>query len=339
MLFCAAAALLVVADDHATGAADAATPERRLSMMGVNLASGEFAPEGLPGTHGKDYKYPTARTAAPFLQMGMNTVRVPFRWERLQRSPFGDLDQKELARLDRSIAQLAGFETIILDLHNYGRYHGARVDTGEGSAMLADFWSRMARHYGGRPNIAFGLMNEPYDIPAREWGSVADRSVRAIRSAGARNLLLVPGTRWTGAHSWHDGGRESNAAAFRDFTDPANNFVFELHQYLDANSSGKSQRCAGEKVGARRLAGVTKWLRERKQKALLAEFGASADPTCLAALDEMLSHMARNSDVWAGWTYWAGGDWWGDYGYSIQPGRDGTEKPQVRILKRYLAKR
>ena len=50
----------------------------------------------------------------------------------------------------------------------------------------------------------------------------------------------------------------------------------------------------------------------------------------------MMAFLRENGDVWVGWTYWAGGDWWGNYPYSIQP-QDGRTKPQGEVLKRHIA--
>ena len=52
-------------------------------------------------------------------------------------------------------------------------------------------------------------MNEPHDVPATQWLASANAAIAAIRETGATNLVLVPGTIWTGAHSWEeerDGG-------------------------------------------------------------------------------------------------------------------------------------
>jgi endoglucanase len=49
----------------------------------------------------------------------------------------------------------------------------------------------------------------------------------------------------------------------------------------------------------------------------------------------MLTYMDSNSDVWRGWTYWAGGAWWGDYPLSVQPGDDGKPRPQMTVLVRH----
>jgi endoglucanase len=304
---------------------------------GVNLASGEFGPKKLPGVHGRDYVYPTKAVAEPFKAMGMNTIRVPVLWERLQHQPMGPLDPAEIERLDKTIADLSDFKSVIIDVHNYGRYQGVALDQeGRSGAMLADLWTKLAERYKGNRRVAFGLMNEPHGMDSAEWRRIVDQSVDAIRRTGARNLVLIPGTRWTGGHSWNSGGPKSNAATLSGFVDPGRNFVFEIHQYLDEDSSGTKKECVGGAAGRKRLAGVTRWLREESAQAILAEFGVPPTAKCLAELDDMLAYLRENGDVWVGWTYWAGGGWWGNYPFSIQP-KDGRAKPQSEVLQRHIA--
>ncbi len=307
------------------------------TMRGVNLANAEFAPEKLPGVPGQDYNYPGKSTAAPFLAMGMNTIRLPFLWERIQPKPMAALDPAELKRLDEAVAGMAGFKVVILDLHNYARYRGKVLDPADGSgAMLDDVWRRLAAHYKGSPQIAFGIMNEPHGIDAGAWRAIAEGTVRSIRQTGARNLILVPGTHWSGGHSWFNGGERSNAAQMAGFKDPGGNFLFEIHQYLDIDSSGSHPTCVGPAIGRNRLTALTAWLRKEKAGALLGEFGASSNPGCLAAMDNLLTYLDTHGDVWRGWTYWAAGDWWGDYFYSVQPDSKGQPKPQAAVLQRHL---
>ena len=307
-------------------------------FRGVNLASAEFAPEKLPGIAGKDYTYPTRATAAPFAAMGMNSVRLPILWERIQPEMMGPLDEGEVKRLEASLADLGDFRQVIVGIHNYGRYRGTVLSpTDRSGAALADLWTRLAERLKGNPRIAFGMMNEPHGIDAGKWRTVAEATTAAIRRTGATNLILVPGTNWTGGHSWNNGGRNSNATALANFKDPGRNFAFEIHQYLDSNSSGSNPGCSGAKVGRQRLEGVTRWLRQQRAQAVLGEFGGDQSPTCLAALDDLLSFLGENGDVWIGWNYWAGGDWWGDYPLSIQP-KDGKDRPQAAVLRKYLAR-
>ena len=299
---------------------------------GVNLPTAGFG--HLPGVYGKDYVFDSRRTAAPFLAMGMTAVRVAVRWERLQPVADAPLDPVELARLDHAIEGFNGFQLIIIDVHNYARYRHHKLDEASGS-QLADLWSKLAVHYRSDPRIAFAIMNEPHDIGAHVWRNIAEQVVAAIRQTGAKNLVLVPGTNWSGGHSWNKGGDDSNAVAMKGFSDPGRNFVFEIHQYLDIDSSGTHDDCLDEDVGPRRLAGVTNWLRAQHAKAFLGEFGVPPTPVCLRALDHLLEFLNANGDVWLGWTYWAGGARWHNYPYSIQP-EGGQEKPQAAVLRKYI---
>lgn len=304
---------------------------------GVNLASAEFAPHKVPGVHGQDYIYPTRATAEPFLAKGMNSIRLPILWERIQPEMMGPLNEEEMKRLDASLADLGGFRQVILDVHNYARFRGRLLSpTDDTAKALPDLWRRLALRYKDRPAVAFGIMNEPHGITASDWRRIAEATTTAIRRTGARNLLLIPGTRWTGGHSWAHGGSDSNATVMAGFSDPADNFVFEIHQYLDVDSSGGKYDCVGERVGRERLEGVTRWMRQQRAQAILGEFGVDQSPACLAALDDLMSFLRENGDVWVGWNYWAGGDWWGDYRLSVQPDK-GRERPQASVLRRHIA--
>ena len=56
-----------------------------------------------PGEHGRIYSYPSAATYRFLAGRGITWIRLPFRWERLQRSPGAPLDATELARLRASV--------------------------------------------------------------------------------------------------------------------------------------------------------------------------------------------------------------------------------------------
>src|SRR3546814_4524629 len=78
----------------------------QLPLSGVNIAGGEFNSARKPGVFGKDYIYPDARTAQPFIDMGMRIVRVPILWERVQPEPLKPLSTTEMALIDKSTASL-----------------------------------------------------------------------------------------------------------------------------------------------------------------------------------------------------------------------------------------
>lgn len=308
----------------------------RLALGGVNLAGAEFGNE-IPGTIDSDYTYPGAGDVSYFAGKGMTVIRLPFRWERLQRALGGELDSEELARL-KGVVDLAKAQgmTTILDPHNYARYRlGEEHVLGEGTLTqqhFASFWGKLAAEFKDEPSVVFGLMNEPHDLPLNVWANAANAAIEAIRNAGAAQLVLVPGNHWTGAHSWTS---TDNATTMLGIVDPANNFAYEVHQYLDANHSGASDQCTFQDADAV-LGEFTAWLRENGARGFLGEFGGGTGEDCKVGISNVLIHLENNADVWMGWTYWAGGPWWGDYFSSISPGADGADKPQMEWLSEHL---
>lgn len=325
-LFWLAAAMAALAVPLEAGAA---------CLRGVNLAGAEFG-EGR-GVHGRDYAYPSAATIAYFAGKGFNAVRLPFRWERLQPRLNRGFDKAERARLADTVKALrAAGMTVVLDPHNYAYYDGGQIGSrAVPDSAFADFWRRLASDYGNDAGVQFGLMNEPHDVPATQWLASANAAIAAIRKTGARNLVLVPGTIWTGAHSWQEersGG--ANSKVMLGIKDPAGNHAYEVHQYLDADFSGKAESCPRADDAVAALERFTGWLKRNGKRGFLGEFGGSADPACLDGLARMTALVNRESAVWTGWTYWAAGDWWpADEPLNIQPAA-GADRPQLAALSR-----
>lgn len=310
-----------------------------LPYLGVNLAGAEFGEGSLPGTYGTHYIYPTTAEVDYFLGKGMNTFRLPFRWERLQYGPFGSLNSAELDRLDAFVSYATGRgATVILDPHNYARYYGNVIGESQVPASaFADFWSRLAERYRGNDRVVFGLMNEPHSMSTELWRDNANAAIQAIRATGATNLILVPGNAWTGAHSWEQNWYGTpNAVAMLGIVDPGNHYAFEVHQYMDGNSSGQSDSCVSTTIGAERLVAFTNWLRQHGKKGFLGEFAGGRNETCYAALDTMLDYLDANDDVWLGWTYWAAGPWWGEYIFTLEPDSQGNDRPQMVPLSQHF---
>ncbi len=307
---------------------------------GVNLAGLEFASGKLPGRLHHDYAAPSDDSLDYFHGLGARIVRVPFLWERLQPALDGGFDQGYWRELQRLIMQTRQRRMrIVLDPHQYGRRRidGVEHIIGESphvtEAHFSAFWGELARR-ASAPHVIFGLQNEPHDQDLAVLTRVHNAAIAAIRGTGAQNLILAPGSAWTGAHSWV---RSGNGAAALNLRDPANNLAFDVHQYLDRNSSGTNAACA-QGAGAR-LEAFTAWARTHGKRGFLGEFGAGPGAPCQAELAAMLQHMADNRDVWIGWTAWGGGPWWpDDYPLRLEPPDLDVrqEAPQMAVLRRFF---
>jgi endoglucanase len=354
-----------------------------IRYTGVNLAGAEFGHTALPGVYGTNYTYPTSAEVDYYIGKGLNTFRLPFRWERLQRSQFAELHTAEMARMDAFVnyATSQGAH-VIIEPHNFQRYFpdpnnfqsstqglvgGAAPD-----AAFADFWSRLAGHYQSNGRVIFNLMNEPNSMSTEQLVTSENAAIAAIRAAGASNLILVPGNQWTGAWAWDPPGGDANPAlpgkqswygtvnayAMLNIVDPGNNFAFDVHQYLDDNSSGTSTQIGTNgnpnnvNIGVQRLTTFTNWLKAHNLRGHLGEFAvansrigddhAGTSPQIGdEAIDAMLSYIADNDDVWLGWTWWAGGPWWNNYMFTLEPTNLGqpsqADRAAMAVLQPHLA--
>jgi endoglucanase len=277
-------------------------------------------------------------------EVGANVVRLPFIWERLQTEPEGDLVQNYLDLLLEAadMAEERGM-TLILDMHNYGRYfyEGQSHKIGEGAITvdhLSNVWTQLAAYFNGRDNVWLNLMNEPFGFDAQDWADISQTVVTDLRQDGITNKILLSGTKWSGAHSWVASG---NAAAYEDFVDPLDNYAFDVHQYLDTYSTGTTG-VFKDGYGATALMQVTNWAREQGEKLFLGEFGASdasvaGQDNADEEIDALLNFIDDNSDVWLGWSAWGAGEWWNEnYHFNLNADGLGTDDVSHNAIVDYL---
>jgi endoglucanase len=304
-------------------------------LRGVNMAGAEFNPNRMPGTLFKDYTYPTEKQLAFFAEQGATTIRLPFRWERVQRSLNAPLDETELKVLRKVVDDAKKKNLcVILDAHNFGTYAKQGLGTPELPIdRLTDFWLRMREAFPEPQYVAFGLMNEPAKASRGGWARSAQEVVTALRGAGSQHLLLVSGSGWSGAHDWAVKWQGlSNADAFSGLNDTLKRSVIEVHQYADRDHSGTKADCMEPDRMRRVMDKVTDWARASGQKLFLGEFGVAPTPECLETLKAQLESM--RGDTWAGWTYWAAGGWWGPgYIFGVEPIPGQPERPQLTVLR------
>ena len=283
------------------------------NYKGPNLSGAEFN-SGPNRTFNHDYTYPNTNEIDYYASKGFGIIRLPFDIARAYDHAYSPLNTTQIQLMKPVVDYcLSKGMRVLLDPHNYGYIYDNRTrakrEIGtdvEATNLFADFWGRMATVYKNYPNVIFGLMNEPHKQNATEWYTGAVPAIKAIRDAGATQMIFIPGTFYTGAHAWISSG---NAAAWTGFKgDPLNNFVFEMHQYLDSDSSGTHRPC---KVNASHsLFGATEWLKNNTYKAFLGEFAWSTDASCDNESLAFMDYLSSNSDAWLGWTWWCGGPWY-----------------------------
>lgn len=231
---------------------------------------------------------------------------------------------------------------MVLDAHNYMRYNDPSMQPFSGSVIgnisdtkaattesLAAFWAELSRRFIINPNVIFGIMNEPHDMPTSLVLENNQAMINAIRQTGCQQLILVPGNGFTGAQRWLNSTCEDptdeclpNGEVLLAITDPLDNFAFDMHLYFDNDTSGTHEECTLRAPS--NIEPATLWLQENNYTAFLSEFGAGANPTCFETLNNTITYL-EDSGVFIGWTYWSAGPLWGEYFLSIEP----DEGPQA----------
>jgi len=307
-------------------------------LHGVNLSGLEFGAGNLPGLYGKDYIAPNNGEIDYYTGKGLNIFRLPFLWERIQPTLNGAFNDTYLGYITGVVDYATSKNAkVVLDPHNYARYRSVVIGTGNvPTTAFASFWGQLAKVFMNNNNVIFGLMNEPNTMATELWLTDANAAIAAIRSAGAKNLITVPGNAWTGAGSWDQNWYGTpNSQVMVGVMDPENNFIFEVHQYLDSDSSGTHDACVNTTIGSVRLAGFTDWARQHKYKAYLGEWAGGRNDVCYSAITDTLTFIGNNLDVYQAWTWWAGGPWWGNYMYNLDP-QNGQDAPQMQYLQPFL---
>lgn len=174
-----------------------------MATFGLNISGGEFG--GTGGTHGVNYWYPTWSELKYYADKGVDLIRLPIRWERVQDALDGPLDLGgDIALIKQVLADAASLGmNVIIDVHNYGRYQNVPIGAAGGptAAQFADFWKKMAVEFKDSPAVVgYDLMNEPNNMPSGGvWKAAAQAATNAIRTVDMDTIIYIEGEGWSAA--------------------------------------------------------------------------------------------------------------------------------------------
>lgn len=316
------------------GAAPAMAQGGKMTI-GVNLSGAEFGRGGK--RYGTDYEYPGAVDLDYYQSKGVNLVRLPFKWERMQPVLGAPLDRAELDRLNTFLtAANARGVKVIVDLHNYGRYGDKVVGTPDLPAgRLADVWTKLAAALKDNPAVAgYDLMNEPHDMGAADWPAAVQLTVNAIRTVDMKTPIYVEGTGWASASQWP----KNNPNII--VKDPANRVIYEAHIYFDKDATGTykgsyDQEGANPNIGVTRIKPFLDWLKQHNVQGFIGEFNVpDNDPRWAVVLDNTLAAMKAAG---VSGTLWGGGARWGaTYSMNLRKAGGGDTGQMELLTRKYL---
>ncbi|PWY68681.1 cellulase-domain-containing protein [Aspergillus heteromorphus CBS 117.55] len=300
------------------------------TWVGVSESGAEFG-SNIPGTLGTDYIWPETDKIAVLREAGMNIFRIPFLMERLTPDSLtGSFASTYLADLKSTVEYVTGTGAYaVLDPHNYGRYDGSII---ESTSDFKTWWTNVATEFASNDLVIFDTNNEYHDMEESLVVELNQAAINGIRAAGATTqYIFVEGNAYTGAWSWTEYNDDMSA-----LTDTEDKIIYEMHQYLDSDSSGTSETCVNSTIGQNRLESATEWLKTNGKLGFIGEFAGGVNSVCEEAVEGMLSYMSENSDVWTGAEWWSAGPWWGSYMYSLEPTTGAAYSTYLPILEKYF---
>ncbi|KAF2256945.1 glycoside hydrolase family 5 protein [Trematosphaeria pertusa] len=310
----------------------------KVQYAGVNIAGFDFGctTDGRCSLTGTNKPYDIVSGANALGQMNhfvkddtLNAFRLPVGWQFLVNNNLGgNLDSNNAGQYDRLMQGClsSGASLCIIDIHNYARWNGQIVGQGGPTDdQLASVWKQLATKYGSNSKVAFGVMNEPHDIPdIKKWADTVQAVVTAIRGAGASsNIILLPGQGYTSAETFVSSGSAEALNAVKNPDGSTANLIMDVHKYLDSDNSGTHTECVKNNVD-NAFKPLADWLRTNKRQAMLTETGGGNTQSCQQYMCQQLQYLNQNSDVYLGYTGWAAGGFATTYELNETPQQQGS---------------
>jgi endoglucanase len=308
-------------------------------MNGVNLSGLENG-SVIPGTLNTNYICPTAADFDYYHAKGLNLIRLPFKWERVQTSFTGSLNSTYLGYMDGAIALAAarGMK-VIIDMHNYAQYSTPSGTLTFGQTALpasyyADAWRKLADHYKNNAAIyGYDLMNEPHGLGSGVWLTYAQSAINAIREVDMTHDIIVEGEYWANAKDF-----ATKNPQLHTLNDPINRLIFSAHSYFNKNLDGNYGTYDAENgapdMGVKNVKYFIDWLKKYNFRGFVGEYGIPNDGDLRwnTVMNNFLAYLTAEG---VSGTYWASSPWYTSNLNCLPLSNYTVDKPQMSSLQNY----
>lgn len=287
-----------------------------ICMSGLEFTGSAYVPKDWDLNHWK--------------HLGINIIRLPWDWERMQPTLLGDLDSEFVGYVRDYVTKANSLGiTVILDCHSFGKFDSSVTMT---QGYLSDLWTKVAAAFNDL-NVQYDLMNEPGStVDAATQVAIYNACISAIRAVSSTKIIHIP-------------LRDANT--LRHAVDEYTSFVsllsldaycyIQAHVYFDANGTGTSDTPLSDYQRTAQFQMICNFARLKGFKLFIGELGTGYGTTALTCLNNFLDVCAKNSDVVKGFTYWAdGGSWSSTYVNAVNNSATGYNYSNGDVVQKYL---
>lgn len=160
-----------------------------------------------PGDYEHFESFITKRDVDYIATLGVDHVRLGFDQIVLEESP-GHYREPVWKIIDRFIDWCGQAKlNVVLNLHKaIGNYcdiqeNVSLMDSPELQQRFTALWLAIEERYHNKPELVFELLNEVRNIPPEQWNTLAQKTIRAIKTINPSRIIVVGGIDWSGCHA------------------------------------------------------------------------------------------------------------------------------------------
>ena len=274
----------------------------------MQYSDGKWRIVSLEGATLLEPQFPNICDLFYFAQVGVNTVRLSFKWDYLQCFLGQDIPINwEKGGYGAQIIKLinawtAKNFTVILSMYDHMRYSYCAIGASDcwvSQERYASAWNQIAAQFVNNPRVVFGLMNQPNVFDGKNNGTIIvlnnqNAAARAIRSTGAEQLILYSGNGESKVSSWDStdyGDSNSNTFTPENITDT--HYAIETQMFYPESEESPEQGCIAiandspqSCVLMQTPENFIRWMQETGIQVLLSQTGGTNSSTCIICINQ-----------------------------------------------------
>jgi hypothetical protein len=277
----------------------------------MQYSDGKWRIVSLEGAVLLEPQFPNICDLFYFAQVGVNAVRLSFKWDYIQCFLGQDTPINwEKGGYGAQIIKLtnawtAKNFTVILSMHDHMRYSYCAIGASDcwvSEERYANAWNQIAAQFVNNPRVVFGLMNQPnvFDvIDGRNNGTIIvlnnqNAAARAIRSTGAEQLILYSGNGESKVSSWDstDYG-DSNSNIFTPENIADSHYAIETQMFYPESEDSPEQGCIAiandspqSCLQMQTPENFIHWMQETGIQVILSQTGGINSSECIICINE-----------------------------------------------------
>jgi hypothetical protein len=279
-------------------------------------------------------QFPHACDVLYFANLGVNTVRLPFKWDYIQTFLSQDIPINwapggygaQMIKLTHAWTEKN--YTVILSMYDRMRYSYCAIGASDcwvSQERYASVWQDIAAQLMNNSRVVFGLMNNPdvYDIiDGKNNGTTIvlnnqNAAAKAIRALGAKQLILYSGNGGSNIATWNETYYgESNTKTFVPENITDNYYQIDTQIFYETPGTLPETGCIASAINNPQACidrqnpdNFMQYMRDTGIHIITGKTGGTNSSECIICINQGTTWMLLQNNI-TGIGMWVGGHAW-----------------------------